>query len=99
MCGNNPHRVQTIVLWFPKVVATLQPWAEISERLRRIPSKIQTDALLAVFAEIRGQTVPAILGFENYLDDFANGAVAAGELRYVIGRLTRFERRIGNGDA
>ena len=34
----------TIFVIYPKVVAALQPWAEISERLRRNLLKIRTDA-------------------------------------------------------
>jgi hypothetical protein len=33
----NPFRVDSQVRWIkPRVLATLEPWAEISERLRRI---------------------------------------------------------------
>ena len=36
MCGNNPFRVtEKYCRDVPRVVAALQPWAEISERLRR----------------------------------------------------------------
>src|SRR5687767_5169119 len=34
----NPFRVKSVVCFEPKVVATLQPWAGIGKRLRRIYS-------------------------------------------------------------
>ena len=37
----NPYRVNKLVLGDPRVVAALQPWAEISQRLRRI--SLQTE--------------------------------------------------------
>ena len=41
MRGMNPFRVLRISYDIPRVVATLQPWADISERLRRIGSNSQ----------------------------------------------------------
>ena len=35
-CCANPFRVENIIKRLPRVVAMLQPWARISERLRRI---------------------------------------------------------------
>ncbi len=40
LCGVNPFRVRNDFSIDPRVVAALQPWAEISERLRRIEFKL-----------------------------------------------------------
>ena len=39
MCDADPFRVQNYLIGNPRVVATLQPWAGISQRLRRITPK------------------------------------------------------------
>jgi hypothetical protein len=43
----------SLFLFDPRVVAALQLWAEISQRLRRIRMRFQTDAVLCVAPELR----------------------------------------------
>src|SRR5215212_1483536 len=46
----------------PRVVASLQPWAEISERLRRNSLTFQTDALLCIsyFVPVKTDSYPPV---------------------------------------
>src|SRR5215510_1810376 len=69
----NPERVRQLVNPFrverdsdlvdPRVVASLQPRAEISERLRRICSQFQTDALLG-----DEMTISSLMSWSIFID-------------------------------